>query len=348
MNSLTMRKIMLSVLLLAVLVVAGTNAQAQTIDVSIAGFAFNADSITIPTGATVRWTNDDGAPHTSTSDSPLWDSGTLTTGQQFSHTFAAPGVYTYHCTIHPAMTAVVVVVDPIEISIAGFAFNPDSIMIPSGTMVRWTNDDGAPHTSTSDDPLWDSGTLNTGDKYFYTFNDAGVYPYHCTIHPAMTAVVVVVDPVEISIAGFAFNPDSINVVPGTMVRWTNEDGVEHSSTSDSPLWDSGLLSTGEQFSYTFNDVGVYPYHCTPHPGMTAVVVVEEPGCCLQRGDALHDNQLVLVNDLVFLVNYVFKGGPAPVCTEEGDALADNGLILVNDLVFLVNYVFKGGPAPGPC
>ncbi len=71
-------------------------------------------------------------------------------------------------------------------------------------------------------------------------------------------------------------------------------------------------------------------------------------CCLQRGDALHDNQLILVNDLVFLVNYVFKGGPPPVCLEEGDALADNGLILVNDLVYLVNYVFKGGPPPPPC
>jgi len=45
---------------------------------------------------------------------------------------------------------------------------------------------------------------------------------------------------------------------------------------------------------------------------------------------------------------VFKGGPPPVCPEEGDALADNGLILVNDLVFLVNYVFKSGPPPPPC
>ncbi len=71
-------------------------------------------------------------------------------------------------------------------------------------------------------------------------------------------------------------------------------------------------------------------------------------CCVLRGDALHDNQLILVNDLVYLVNYVFKGGPPPICPEEGDALADNGLILVNDLVFLVNYVFKGGDAPPLC
>ncbi len=71
-------------------------------------------------------------------------------------------------------------------------------------------------------------------------------------------------------------------------------------------------------------------------------------CCIIRGDALHDNQLILVNDLVSLVNYVFKSGSPPSCPEEGDALADNGLILVNDLVYLVNYVFKGGPVPPPC
>ncbi len=71
-------------------------------------------------------------------------------------------------------------------------------------------------------------------------------------------------------------------------------------------------------------------------------------CCSVRGDALHDNGLVLVNDLVYLVNYVFKGGPPPMCLEESDALNDNGIVLVNDLVYLVNYVFKGGPIPPAC
>ncbi len=72
-------------------------------------------------------------------------------------------------------------------------------------------------------------------------------------------------------------------------------------------------------------------------------------CCIKRGDALHDNQLVLVNDLVYLVNYVFKGGPPPPCLEEGDVVLPlDDLILVNDLVYLVNFVFKSGPPPPPC
>ena len=70
------------------------------------------------------------------------------------------------------------------------------------------------------------------------------------------------------------------------------------------------------------------------------------GCCLLRGDAKH-NGGILVDDIVYLVNHLFKGGPAPDCLDEGDAKA-NGGILVDDIVYLVNHLFKGGPAPSPC
>jgi hypothetical protein len=74
------------------------------------------------------------------------------------------------------------------------------------------------------------------------------------------------------------------------------------------------------------------------------------GCCQLRGDvAIPKDGSVLVNDIVWLVNYLFKGGTAPECLDEGDA-ADppDGSILVNDIVWLVNYLFKGGTAPAPC
>ncbi len=73
-------------------------------------------------------------------------------------------------------------------------------------------------------------------------------------------------------------------------------------------------------------------------------------CCDMRGDVKEptDGQ-ILVNDLVFLVNYVFKGGPLPTCPEEGDVKSPlDGKILINDLVYLVNTVYKGGPPPPPC
>ncbi len=80
---------------------------------------------------------------------------------------------------------------------------------------------------------------------------------------------------------------------------------------------------------------------------TYAVYVTGTDCCVGlRGDVTGDN-LTLVNDLVFLVNYVFKSGPSPSCEKEGDANGD-GNILVNDLVSLVNYIFKGGIAPFGC
>lgn len=69
-----------------------------------------------------------------------------------------------------------------------------------------------------------------------------------------------------------------------------------------------------------------------------------------RGDvALPKDVTVLVNDVVWLVNYLFKSGNAPECLNEGDcALPLDGNILVNDIVWLVNYLFKAGTPPPEC
>jgi plastocyanin len=74
----------------------------------ISGFAFT-DTIRVRAGQTVTWTNRDPVPHTVTSDDGLWDSGDIAAGGSFSHRFAVPGTYAYHCTYHPAMQATVVV-----------------------------------------------------------------------------------------------------------------------------------------------------------------------------------------------------------------------------------------------
>ena len=67
----------------------------------------------------------------------------------------------------------------------------------------------------------------------------------------------------------------LTVRPGTTVIWVNEGNVAHTSTSDSEIWSSPLLSRGESYSRVFNEVGEFPYFCEPHPFMRGVVVVQE-------------------------------------------------------------------------
>ncbi|MFH2048657.1 MAG: hypothetical protein ABIJ12_04340 [bacterium] len=62
------------------------------------------------------------------------------------------------------------------------------------------------------------------------------------------------------------------------------------------------------------------------------------------GDANYDGAGPNVADLVYMVDYLFKGGEPPTIITSGDVNND-GIILVNDLVYLVNYIFKGGPPP---
>ncbi len=85
-------------------------------------------------------------------------------------------------------------------------------------------------------------------------------------------------------ADTAYSPGIIQVAAGTTVTWTNDDTVVHTVTSgDSDgrigtpdgLFSSGDMLPGESFSFTFDDVGEFPYYCVPHPWMVGTVVVTE-------------------------------------------------------------------------
>ena len=78
---------------------------------------------------------------------------------------------------------------------------------------------------------------------------------------------------EVFIENHTFNPSTITVAANTTITWTNKDGVIHTVTSDTGLFDSKNLGNGGTFSYTFVASGTYAYHCTPHPSMTASVKV---------------------------------------------------------------------------
>lgn len=88
---------------------AGTTAGST---VAIRNFAFDPQTLTIGSGTTVTWVNNDAAPHALASDtgSPVpFLSDSLTTGASFSFTFSQPGTYLYHCSIHPSMKGTIIV-----------------------------------------------------------------------------------------------------------------------------------------------------------------------------------------------------------------------------------------------
>lgn len=78
-----------------------------------------------------------------------------------------------------------------RVIINDFSFNPGDITVSAGSTVTWDNGDGVSHTTTSDDDVWDSGSLGSGDTFEVVFDEPGVYAYHCNIHRTMTGTVTV-------------------------------------------------------------------------------------------------------------------------------------------------------------
>ncbi len=169
---------------------------------------YSPDKATVTQGDTVVWTNVDIAPHTVTSASDYgetFDSSLISEGETFTldTTNLEIGEYEYLCIVHPWMIATLVVEAPKEatkvIIPEGAAipedgkifYDPETINISTGTTIEWVNEDPAMHTATSGSPadgadgVFDSQILNLGDKYQFTFDDAGNYDYYCILHPWM-------------------------------------------------------------------------------------------------------------------------------------------------------------------
>jgi plastocyanin len=80
----------------------------------------------------------------------------------------------------------------VAVEIKGFAFNPATITISKGTTVVWTQKDITSHTVTiASGAGFDSGTLNQGQTFSYTFNGIGTFNYGCSIHTNMSGKVIV-------------------------------------------------------------------------------------------------------------------------------------------------------------
>ena len=78
-----------------------------------------------------------------------------------------------------------------EVKIDNFSFGPQTVTVPIGATVTWTNRDDIPHTVVSADGVFKSKARDTDETFSYTFNKAGTYPYFCSVHPKMTGTIIV-------------------------------------------------------------------------------------------------------------------------------------------------------------
>lgn len=80
------------------------------------------------------------------------------------------------------------------VHIKGFKFVPAALTVKAGTTVTFVNDDDDAHTVTSVAKAFDSGGLDTRDRWTYTFKTTGTFNYLCAVHPYMKGVVTVTAP----------------------------------------------------------------------------------------------------------------------------------------------------------
>jgi len=175
---------------------------------------YEPDVANVPPGYVVEWTNDDNVAHTVTSSidfGETFDSGLMNANEKFllDTSLLAQGEYEYMCIVHPWMIATLVIEEyqepsitevsiPIGASIQQIGqlyYDPDSITVPIGTTVVWNNVDSTLHTVTRGTAesgptgIFDSGIVDSGASFEYTFNSPETIDYYCIVHPWMTGSV---------------------------------------------------------------------------------------------------------------------------------------------------------------
>ncbi|MDH7796719.1 MULTISPECIES: cupredoxin family copper-binding protein [unclassified Beijerinckia] len=77
----------------------------------------------------------------------------------------------------------------------------------------------------------------------------------------------------VKIENFSFTPETLNIKPGTVVTWSNDDDIPHSIVTTNGKLHSRALDTADTFSFTFAEPGTYDYFCGLHPHMKGRIIV---------------------------------------------------------------------------
>ncbi|HLB70810.1 MAG TPA: cupredoxin domain-containing protein, partial [Candidatus Methanoperedens sp.] len=253
------RKLVFVLLLSAAAVMVGLPQAlaAQSVNVSIAGFAYNPAEITISKGTTVIWTQNDAANHTVTSDTGLFDSGNLTTGQTFSLTFNEIGTFKYHCTIHPFMKGTVNVIEMQQrFNISGYKINStdnNGSGIPDWKIMLLDSTTGMEIANTTTD---DTGSYMFMDlaNGTYTVTEEMKTGWMNTSQMEQMVTVDGMDVMNVNFSNALMPPQPMFNISGYKINSTNNNG------SGIPDWKIMLQNTTtgmEIMNTTTNDTGFY-------------------------------------------------------------------------------------------
>src|SRR3990172_7850849 len=232
---------------------------AQSVNVSIAGFAYNPAEITISKGTTVIWTQNDAANHTVTSDTGLFDSGNLTTGQTFSLTFNEIGTFKYHCTIHVFMKGRVNVIEMQQrFNISGYKINStdnNGSGIPDWKIMLLDSTTGMEIANTTTD---DTGSYMFMDlaNGTYTVTEEMKTGWMNTSQMEQMVTVDGMDVMNVNFSNALMPPQPMFNISGYKINSTNNNG------SGIPDWKIMLQNTTtgmEIMNTTTNDTGFYGF-----------------------------------------------------------------------------------------
>lgn len=303
-----------------------TPSSAAGVEVTIDDGGYSPSTLTVIAGTTVTWVNRGKSAHTVTHDGNTWDSGGLAPGRSFSYLVTTPGTYTYHSEndvsvatdaagnvtqVVPIKGTLIVILPPATpatqptaapqsaatplpleavVAVNEAGFQPSTVTVPAGGAVIWVNKGQKVHTSSSDNPMWDTGGIAPGETRRVVFNAPGQFTYHSTtdsnppgsIYYTLIGVVLVVPappaptpilPGEVmqssgqvytngvvSVTDGGYQPQTIRVAAGGSVTWVNDGTAVHTATHDITAFDSGGLPPGKSFMQPFPTPGVYYYH----------------------------------------------------------------------------------------
>jgi plastocyanin len=92
--------------------------------------------------------------------------------------------------------------------------------------------------------------------------------------------------VTVAIEDGGYLPSAMTVPEGTRVVWINREPEAHTATSDSGLWDSGVIAPGGTYSFTFTRPGTFAYHCAIDSARHgSITVIAAPDGVASEADA---------------------------------------------------------------